>query len=654
MTRPCDRVVRVWWPLRLQKLHMSDINPLNGARAPGADARHAMIIGALGVVYGDIGTSPLYALRQSLISYGGDVNDQVVMGTLSLVAWALILVITFKYITVVMRADNRGEGGALALTALVLRASNPDQSRYRVAMIVGLLGAAMFFGDGIITPAISVLSAVEGLNVATPFFEPYVVPISLALLVVLFAAQRTGTASLASLFGPIMLVWFVVLSALGVINIAQSPEILRALNPMYGIELFAVAPWHAFVMLGAVVLVVTGGETLYADMGHFGRTPMRIAWLYIVFPALLLNYYGQGALLLANPEAIENPFYMMVPAWAVYPLVVLSSLATIIASQAVISGAFSITRAAVQLGYLPRVRVLHTSESEIGQVYVPRINSLLLFFVILLVIGFQSSDELGGAYGIAMAGMMTMTTMQAILYARTVWKWNLAATGAVFGVIGTIDLAFLSSSLLKIDDGGWFPILVAACAFSIMSTWWRGRQMLRAERARSTIPVKDFIAGLKPDRPGRVAGTAIFMTPEPDNVPSAMLHAIKHYKVLHQRVVLMRVETDDIPHVTDEARLQIDDLGQGFLRICVRYGYMDQPNIVRALAQCRQQNIRFNLMETSFVVGREKIVPSGHQSVLARWRKRLFVLMNNNALDATEFFRIPPNRVVELGGQFTV
>lgn len=632
----------------------TSVGLMNGASAPGASTRSALIIGALGVVYGDIGTSPLYAMRQSLISYGGEINEPMVMGTLSLVAWALILVITFKYITVVMRADNRGEGGALALTALVLRHSRPGQARYRLAIVAGLFGAAMFFGDGIITPAISVLSAVEGLNVATPLFEPYVVPIALGLLVALFAVQRTGTASLARLFGPVMLAWFTVLAVMGIVNIVERPGILLALNPVYGLDLFRMSPWHGFVMLGAVILVVTGGEALYADMGHFGRRPMRIAWIGIVFPALLLNYYGQGALLLNEPAAVENPFYLMVPAWAVYPLVVLATSATIIASQAVISGAYSITRAAVQLGYLPRVRVLHTSESEIGQVYVPRINSFLLFSIILLVVGFRSSDNLGAAYGFAMAGMMTMTTILASLYARLVWKWSLPLVALVFGFIGSIDLAFLLSGFLKVPEGGWFPILIATGAFIIMSSWWRGRLMLKEQHTRSTLPLDDFIATIKPDRPVRVPGTAVFMTSDPGHVPTALLHALKHYKVLHERVVIMSVQVKDFPHVPDEARLKIEDLGRRFYRIWVFYGYMDQPNIVRALAQCRQQHMPFNLMETSFVVGREKIVIGGRQGFFGRWRRQLFVLMNNNALDATEFFRIPPNRVVELGGQYEV
>jgi len=623
------------------------------ANLPAATTRQALTLAALGVVYGDIGTSPLYAVRQSLIAFG-EVSERVTMGALSLVAWALILVVTVKYVIVIMRADNRGEGGLLALTALTLRTTTPAKRRYYWIMGAGLVGAALFYGDGIITPAISVLSAVEGLNVATPMFQPYVIPISLALLVGLFAVQWRGTATVGRLFGPVMLVWFAVLALIGLANIAYEPRILYALNPAYGIELLAYAPFKGFTMLGAVFLAVTGAETLYADMGHFGRGPLRVTWLYLVFPALLMNYYGQGALLLAKPGALENPFYLLVPHWGLYPLVFLASIATIIASQAVISGAFSITRQAVQLGYLPRIRVLHTSEEEIGQVYVPRINRALLVAIIILVLGFRSSDNLGSAYGIAVTGMMTITTGLAFLYARAVWKWSLAVALPVFAFFAIIDLTFLSANLLKIAEGGWFPVLAAAVVFAIMSTWWRGRRMLAEERARATMPLKDFIANLKPDRPSRVPGTAIIMTGNPDNTPVALLHALKHYKVLHERTVLMTVETEDFPHVPEEDRLEIKDLGKGFFTIRVRYGFMDQPNIQRALAQCRAQHLHFNLMDTSFIVGREKLLIGKRSSPLSSWRKRLFILMSNNSLDATEFFRIPANRVVELGGQVDI
>ena len=609
----------------------------------------SLTIAALGVVYGDIGTSPLYAVRQSVIEFG-ETSRQSILGVISLITWSLILVVTVKYVFVIMRADNRGEGGLLALTALTLR-NTPDRSRLRPwIMAAGLVGAALFYGDGVITPAISVLSAVEGLKVATPIFDPYVIPISLVLLTGLFLVQRRGTAAIGGLFGPIMLVWFAVLALLGLWNAAQQPEVFRALDPRAGIALLVAAPRQGFVMLGAVFLAVTGAEALYADMGHFGRTPLRTAWLYIVLPALLMNYYGQGALLLRDAGALENPFYRLVPSWGLYPLVILAAAATIIASQAVISGAFSITRQAIQLGYLPRLRVLHTSEQEIGQVYVPRINTGLLVAIVALVLGFQTSDNLGAAYGIAVTGMMAITSGLAFVYMRSL-GWSLALAAGVFGFFLAIDLVFLSANLLKIAQGGWFPILVAGLVFAVMSTWWHGRRRLAEKRARETMPLKEFVDSLRPGHPPRIAGTAVIMARDADQVPTALLHALKHYKVLHERVVLLNVLTRDVPHVADEERLELRDLGNGIYTLRLWYGFMDAPNILRALAQCRTQRFRFNLLETSFIIGREKLVPARRRPLLSRWRRRLFILMSNTALDATEFFRIPPNRVVELGGQ---
>jgi KUP system potassium uptake protein len=611
-------------------------------------------IAALGVVFGDIGTSPLYSVRQSLIDFG-DLSERAILGALSLIVWALVLIVTVKYVLVIMRADNRGEGGLLALTALVLRRTSRSSKQYMWIMAAGLVGAALFYGDGVITPAISVLSAVEGLKVATPLFEPYVIPISLVLLTGVFLMQCRGTEAVGRLFGPVMLVWFVVLALLGVWGIAQHPRILHAISPFHGITLLFDAPWRGFFMLGAVFLAVTGAETLYADMGHFGRTALRTAWLALVFPALMLNYFGQGAVLLGNPGALEHPFYRLAPEWGLYPLVGLASLATIIASQAVISGAFSITRQAVQLGYLPRLEVRHTSEKEIGQVYVPRINSFLLVAVIILVLGFRSSDNLGAAYGIAVSGMMAITTGLAFLYMRG-RGWSLALAVPVFAVFGLTDLTFLSANLLKIAEGGWFPIVVAGVVFTVMMTWWRGRRRLAELRARDAMPLRQFVDALNPEKPPRVPGTAIFMTRDLARVPIALLHALKHYKVLHERVVMMQVDTQDVPHVPGEQRLEIGELGKGFYTIRVRYGFTDEPNILRALAQCRVGGFRFNLMETSFIIGREKLRlrPRQRRPAFWRWRDRLFILMSNNTLDATEFFRIPPNRVVELGGQIEI
>jgi KUP system potassium uptake protein len=611
-----------------------------------------LMLAALGVVYGDIGTSPLYAVRQSLLAFG-DTSEAAIFGVLSLIFWSLVLVVTVKYVIFIMRADNRGEGGLLALTALVLRTTNRDHNRYLWIMGAGLVGAALFYGDGVITPAISVLSAVEGLKVATPLFEPYVIPISLMLLFVLFMVQRRGTAVVGGLFGPVMLVWFAVLALLGLWGIAQQPRILLALNPVYGIAVLFGAPWRGFIMLGAVFLAVTGAETLYADMGHFGRRALRRAWLVLVFPALVLNYFGQGALLLGDPAALENPFYKLTPEWGLYPLVVLASIATIIASQAVISGAFSITRQAIQLGYLPRLEVRHTSATEIGQVYVPPINWGLLIAVVLLVLMFQTSDNLGAAYGIAVSGMMAITSVLAFLYMRG-RGWSLTIAVPLFGFFALVDLTFLSANLLKIAEGGWFPIVVAALVFALMSTWWRGRRLLAAQRARDAMPLDLFVDSLNPERPVRVPGTAVFLTRDLSQVPVALLHALKHYKALHERVVMMQVDTEDVPHVPDERRLEIHEVGKGFYAMRVRYGFMDEPNVMRALAQCRVQHFRVNLTETSFFIGREKLRSRPRRMVFWRWRDRLFILLTNLALDATEFFRIPPNRVVELGGQIEI
>jgi KUP system potassium uptake protein len=612
-------------------------------------SKQTLIVGALGVVYGDIGTSPLYAVKQCFDGMGG-INQATIYGVLSLVSWALVIVVTLKYVVVMMRADNNGEGGILALTALALRVTEPHRRRYRLALMAGLLGAALFYGDGVITPAISVLSAVEGLKVATPLFEPYVIPITIALLIGLFMVQRHGTAHVGRLFGPIMALWFAIIAILGAVEIVRQPAILLALNPLYGLALLAAAPWQGFVLLGAVVLVVTGAEALYADMGHFGREPIRVAWLGLVFPALMINYFGQGALLLHTPAALENPFYRLAPGWLLYPMVVLAGVATIIASQAVISGAFSMTRQAVQLGYLPRFQIRHTSELEIGQIFVPQINLLLAVAVIALVLGFQTSDNLGAAYGIAVTGTMSLTTLLALVYRSRTADWKPLQTFALFGFFLLVDLAFLCANLTKIAQGGWFPLAVAALMFFIMTTWMRGRENLLAERWRGALNLASFLERLRPGHPPRVPGTGVFMAPNLDIVPTAMLHNLKHNKVLHERVVLMKVTTEDIPHVPEERRLEIGHLSHNFHTVTVSYGFMDAPNIPRALAQCRLQQFHFNLMETSFFIGREKIV-IGKRARFGQWRKRLFILMYSTMLSATEFFRIPTNRVVELGGQ---
>ncbi|HZL58691.1 MAG TPA: potassium transporter Kup [Stellaceae bacterium] len=617
-------------------------------------AHQSLYLGALGVVYGDIGTSPLYAVKQCVINLGDHITPANIYGVLSLIAWSLIVVVTLKYVSVILRADNRGEGGILALTALALRASLGRPWLRGWILSAGLVGAALFYGDGVITPAISVLSAVEGLKVATPFFDPYVIPITLGLLLALFAMQRRGTASVGGLFGPVMFIWFIVIGLLGAVEIVRQPHILLSLNPLYGLRLLFTHPFEGFILLGAVVLAVTGVEALYADMGHFGRWPIQFDWLSFVFPALMLNYLGQGALLLATPDAVENPFYRLAPDILLYPMVVLASMATVIASQAVISGAFSMTRQAVQLGYLPRFQIRHTSEEEIGQVYVPRVNLFLLIAVAALVVGFKTSDGLGAAYGIAVTGTMTITTILAFVYTAGVARWNPVMASALFGFFLCVDLMFFTANLLKVAEGGWFPLAVAAVVFTLMATWMKGRDLLANERAQQAMPLETFLATVKPGRPDRVPGTAVFMTANPELVPAALLHNLKHNKVLHERVVLMKVETEDVPHIANDQRLEVHDLAHNFYTVTVRYGFGDAPNIPRALAQLRLLRFKVNLMETSFFIGREKVVIGKSSPGFWRWRKRLFIFMQTTMINATEFFRIPSNRVVELGGQIEI
>ncbi|HYC14085.1 MAG TPA: KUP/HAK/KT family potassium transporter, partial [Stellaceae bacterium] len=540
------------------------------------------------------------------------------------------------------------EGGILALTALALRSTSRRGRRHRLILAAGLAGAALFYGDGVITPAISVLSAIEGLKVATPLFDSYVIPLTLVVLVLLFMVQRRGTGSVGGFFGPVTAVWFLAIGTLGAIEIVHQPVILWALNPLYGIRLLAEDPWSGFKLLGAVVLAVTGAEALYADMGHFGKHPIRVAWLYLVFPSLILNYFGQGALLLSDPQALDNPFYRLVPEWGLYPMVGLATAATVIASQAVISGAFSMTRQAVQLGYLPRFQIRHTSEEERGQIYVPKINVFLLVAVAALVLGFKTSDNLGTAYGIAVTGTMTITTLLAFVYMVGVRGWNPTFSIPLFILFLTVDVFFFGANLLKIEEGGWFPIAIATIVYIVMATWMRGRRLVVTARQRNSMPLDMFLASIRPDRP-RAPGTAIFMTSEVSKVPGALLHNLKHNKFLHERVVLMSVQTEDIPHVPTEQRFDIKHCDHGFHTVVMHYGFMDEPNIPRALAQLRLMQFRFNLMETSFFLGREKIVPA-KVSGLPRWQAGLFSFLTNNMVNATEFFRIPTNRVVELGG----
>jgi KUP system potassium uptake protein len=610
-------------------------------------------LGALGIVYGDIGTSPIYALRESLHgAYGVHASPENVLGVLSLIFWSLILVISVKYLGFIMRADNNGEGGIIALTALVIPSGRPPEGVRKLLVAAGLFGAALLYGDSMITPAISVLSAVEGLEVATPFFQPYVIPITVAILLGLFSVQRFGTASVGSVFGPIVLVWFLTLGALGAIHLADSPEVFKALNPLYGAQFFTRNGIKGFLVLGSVFLVVTGGEALYADMGHFGRLPIRLTWFAIVLPALLLNYFGQGAMVIAHPETIEQPFYLMAPRWALYPLVGLTTVATVIASQAVISGAFSLTRQAVQLGYLPRLGIKHTSTREIGQIYIAGINWALMLASIGLVIGFGSSSRLAAAYGVAVTTDMVFTTILFAFVARSRLGWSRWAIALL--VIGflAVDLAFWGANLPKIPHGGWFPLAVAAGIFVVMTTWRKGRLLLGARFKEQTLPLDLFVREMTHKPPHRVPGTAVYMHGGAAT-PPALLHNLKHNKVLHERVLLLRVVTREVPFVDRADRVNCESLGAGIWRVEVRYGFSQDPHIPAALAQCPLQGVDFRPMDTSYFLGRENLLPI-KGSGMRLWRARLFALLSRNALGATSFFHLPPNRVVELGTQIEI
>jgi len=610
-----------------------------------------LAIAAIGVVFGDIGTSPLYTMKEVFHGAHGIalVHDNI-LGALSLVLWALLIVVSLKYVVFIMRADNRGEGGIMALLALTLKNSPRDTRTRWLLMTMGLFGAALFYGDSVITPAISVLSAVEGLQLAAPALEPFVIPITLVVLVALFMFQRKGTASVGALFGPVMLVWFVTLAVLGIVNIIEEPAVLQAVNPLYAVNFFVEHKWHAFLALGAVVLAVTGGEALYADMGHFGRMPIRTAWFFFVLPALLLNYFGQGALLIHTPAAVENPFYLLAPSWALYPMVALSTLAAVIASQAVISGAFSVTRQAMQLGYCPRLEIQHTSEREIGQVYLPAINMALLAAIIALVLGFRTSSNLAAAYGIAVTGTMAIDTVLAVVVAHHLWGWGWLRSALVAVFFLTIDLAFFSANVVKIPQGGWFPLAVAVMVFTLLVTWKRGRILLLERMRASTIALEPFLQSIVAHPPLRVPGTAVFLTASAEGVPHAMLHNLIHNKVLHERVMLLTVMTEDVPHVPDIDHVEVQPLGNNFYRIIMRFGFKDEPDIPETLGQCKEYGLDFNMMETSFFLSRETVIPTVAPG-MALWREKLFVSMSRNAGSATAYFKIPTNRVVELGTQ---
>ena len=609
----------------------------------------ALTIAAIGVVFGDIGTSPLYTMREAFAGrYGMLPTQENVFGVLSLIFWALMVVVTLKYVFFMMRADNRGEGGMMALLSLVLRATRRGSRKRWLLMSLGLFGAAMFYGDGMITPAISVLSAVEGLEVAAPGLQPFVIPVTIVIVILLFLLQQKGTASVGALFGPITVVWFLVLGLLGASNIVRDLSVLAALNPAYAVGFFIDNRFAGFLALGAVVLAITGTEGIYTDMGHFGKKPIRIAWSLWVLPALLLNYFGQGALILRDPSALVHPFFHMAPSWALYPLIGLSAMATVIASQAVISGTYSLTRQAIQLGYCPRMDIFHTSESEIGQIYMPWINWSLLLAVIALVVGFGSSTNLAGAYGVAVTGMMAIDTVLAFVVVTTLWHWSKWIAVPLLILFLVVDLSFFSANAVKLLHGGWFPIMVAMILFTVFATWRRGRMVLTRRLAPGAIAIAPFIESILKHPPVRVPGTAVFLTAASEGVPHAMLHNLNHNKVLHERVVLLTVNTEDIPHVPDEERIKIEQLAADFYRVIVNYGFKDEPDVPSALDQAKALGLEFNMMETSFFLSRQTLVPKLGEG-MALWREKLFAVMSRNASSATAFFKIPANRVVELG-----
>ncbi len=604
---------------------------------------------ALGVVYGDIGTSPLYAFRECFAEEHGLVaNAANVLGILSLIFWSLLIVISLKYITFVMRANNRGEGGIMVLMSLVVPRERRGISNVSRAMFLGIFGASLLYGDGVITPAISVLSAVEGLTVATPFFKPWIIPITLGILVGLFMVQRYGTGKVGKVFGPIVLVWFIILGVMGLVGILGEPSILSAMNPMHALSFFGRNGWHGFLVLGSVFLVVTGGETLYADMGHFGRRPIRLAWFYVALPGLLLNYFGQGALILRDPASVSNPFFLLGPSWAIYPLVALATTATIIASQAVISGAFSLTRQAVQLGFLPRVRIVHTSMTEMGQIYVPVINWILMFSVIGLVLLFKESTYIAAAYGLSVSTDMVITTFLLAIVARQRWKWSYSTIVPLIALMAIVDLSFFSANMAKLFDGAWFPLMIGAFVFTLMTTWKKGRARLAEKMVAAAFPLDAFIADIARHPEKRVDGTAVFMTSNAEGAPPGLLHNLKHNRIVHRRVVLLTVTTEDVPFVPKTERSEFSDLGEGFYRILLHYGFMEKPSVAEDLWNFDPALITFDPMDTSFYLSRETLMAK-KSGVMSLWREHLFIWMSRNALSADTFFDLPPNRVVELG-----
>ena len=626
-------------------------------RHPAPQGRRLVVLSfaALGIVYGDIGTSPLYAIRECFHGAHAiaSTHDNV-LGVLSLIFWALVIIISLKYLVFVLRADNHGEGGILSLTALTTPITPSGKSEDAMLILLGIFGAALLYGDGIITPAISVLSAVEGLTVATPVLGPYIVPIAVVILVALFLFQSRGTAGVATVFGPVTLVWFLVLATLGAAEVLRHPSVLAAVNPAQGAAFFLRNGWHGYIVLGSVFLVVTGGEALYADMGHFGTGAIRIDWFTIVLPALLLNYFGQGALLLREPAAAVNPFYLLAPSWALYPLIALATAAAVIASQAVISGGYSLTMQAMQLGFSPRMRIYHTSRTEYGQIYIPAVNWALLIGCILIVFAFRSSTHLAAAYGVAVTSTMVITTVLFYVVSRRIWHWNALSAGALAAFFLVIDLAFFGANVIKVAKGGWLPLLLAGLVFSVMTTWKKGRKILNERLRTLSRPLDDFLAGIEARRPLRVPGTAVFMNGVATRTPPALVRNLEHNKVLHERVVFVTVKTRQVPVVPPEQRLEVEALGGGFYRLRIYFGFMEEPNIPKVLASIADPEIAIDTQTTTFFLGRQTIIATRRRAGMALWRERLFSRISLNATTATAYFCIPPDRVVELGEQIEI
>ncbi len=630
-----------------------------GHHAQGSLAK--LTVAAIGIVFGDIGTSPIYAFRETFAGHHPLAPDALhIYGVLSLIFWSMMLVVTLKYVSVIMRADNKGEGGSLALLALINRSTEGRGKRRwtRGIVLLGVFATALFYGDSMITPAISVLSAVEGLTVVEPAFEPFVLPIAVGILIGLFAIQARGTAKVGALFGPIMLVYFAVIAGLGLLHIVDHPSIIAALNPWYAAQFFITDRWLAFLALGSVVLAVTGAEALYADMGHFGRGPIRVGWLAFVLPALMINYLGQGAMILSLAPAeaaavVKNPFFFLAPEMFRLPLVILATMATIIASQAVISGAFSVTQQAIQLGFIPRLRILHTSASAAGQIYIPVINWSLMVMVILLVLSFRSSSNLAAAYGIAVTGAMLIDTFLIAVVLFELWRWNRAAAVAALSIFFIVDIAYFSANMTKVPDGGWFPLLVGFVAFTLLTTWAQGRKLMIGRMNEAAMPMGIFIKSAA-NSAARVPGTAVFMTTATDGIPHALLHNLKHNKVLHERVILLTIRIEDVPYVEGGCQFDLTDLGNGFFRLVINYGFMQDVDVPAALTRLEGCGPQFKMMDTSFFLARQTLLASSSRPGMARWRERLFSWMLRNAESAMEFFKLPPNRVVELGSQVEI